>query len=111
MYQPKSDVYKKLSSLGYSCTQGSQAVLNETPAITFRIGDNTPRYDLDKEITAQDIEVIVDVFADDSVTLSRITSEVEAAMREIDYLLTFSTDVPSPEGALFHANCRFRAVK
>lgn len=111
MYNVKPEIYEKLKSLGYSCSQGSQSVFNKTPAITFRIGNNTPRYVLGNKISVQDVEVIVDIYADDSVTLSRIASEVEAAMREIDYRLTYSADVPSPQGALYHANCRFAAIK
>jgi hypothetical protein len=111
MFNPKPEIYAKLSSLGYACVQGAQETFTETPAITFRLGDNSPRYTLDNQIAAQDVEVIVDVFADDSVTLSRIVGEVESAMREIFYRLSYQTDVPSPKGALYHANCRFAAIK
>ena len=111
MFSPKSEIFSKLKSLGYACSQGSQAVFNETPAITFRIGDNSPRYTLENEISVQDVEAIVDIFADESVIASGILTEVEKAMREIGYRLTYSADVPSPEGALHHTNCRFAAIK
>lgn len=113
MFNPKTEIFQALSaiSLDYTVMQGTQAEFNSTPAITYWIGDNSPEYDLSKAIAKQDIEVVVDVFADDSITVSRIVGEVEAAMREIDYLLTTSTDVPNPEGALYHANLRFSAVK
>ncbi len=111
MYNPKPTIYAVLSALGYACMQTSQNVFSEVPAITFDISDNAPDYDLDVNITAQKVIVTVDVWADDSVTTSSIAAEVEAAMREIDYLLTSSLDVPAPEGCLFHYQLRFSGTK
>lgn len=111
LFNPKKEIYSVLNSLGYSCTQGSQAVFNSVPAVTFRIGDNVPQYDLDKEILGSNIEVVVDVFANDSVKASSVAKEVEIAMRSIDYLLTYLADVPSPEGSLYHINMRFDGIK
>lgn len=112
MYTPKTQIYTKLKALGYYCHQGAQAVFadNEVPAITFRVDNNSVNLDLDNEIASQDIDVVVDIWADDSVTASRILSETEGAMRELGYRLTYSADVPSPEGCLFHINCRFVTV-
>ena len=111
MFQPKEEVYKALKSLGYSCQQWTQAIFTKVPAITFYVGENSPEYTLSNEIAKQDIEIVIDIFANKSTDLSRILSEVEAKMRTINYRLTYVIDVPSPEGALFHTNCRFRAVK
>lgn len=111
MYNPKKEIYQILSSLGYACSQGNQATFKEVPAITFTIGSNQPRYDLSKAVTASDIEVVVDVWANESVTTSRIASEAEAAMREHDYLLSFSSDIPAPEGCLHHYQMRFGGIK
>ena len=112
MFTPKSQIYQKLQSLNYYCHQGAQATFadNEVPAITFRIDNNSVNLDLDNEIASQDIEVVIDIWSDDSVTASRILSEVEGDMRELGYRLTYSADVPSPEGCLFHINCRFVTV-
>lgn len=111
MYNPKTEVYNALKALGYACSQGNQAVFNKVPAITFTVSDNTPRYDLDSDVSASDITVTVDVWGDDSVTVSRIASEAEAAMRKINYLLTNSLDAPAPEGCLHHYQLRFSGVK
>ena len=111
LYNPKKEVYTALKALGYSCIQGSQAVFNNVPAITFNIGDNVPTYDLEKDIAKFDVEMNVDVWADDSVTASRVAKEVEMAMRGIDYLLTYLADIPSPEGALYHIAMRYDAIK
>lgn len=112
MFIPKAQLQKILSSLGYYCHQGAQASFadKEIPAITFRVDNNSANLDLDNRITSQDISVVVDIWADDSVTSSRILSEVEEVMRAEGYRLTYSADVPQPKGCLFHINCRFITV-
>ena len=112
-FNPKPEIFAKLNSLGYSCKQGFQETFlkTEVPAITFTIGDKSARSELDGTPSAYDIEAIVDIWANDSVTASRIAGEVEAAMLDIEYLLTYSADVAAPEGCLNHMNLRFSAVK
>lgn len=112
MFTPKVQLQKALSSLGYYCHQGAQASFadNEIPAITFRIDNNSVNLDLDNQIASQDINVVVDVWADDSITASKILSEAEEVMRVNGYHLTYSADVPQPKGCLFHINCRFITV-
>lgn len=113
MYTPKTEVYNTLKALGYHCLQGSQATFNdgEVPAITFRIGSQSAELDHDLAIGAESVEMIVDIWADDSVTATRILSEVVDAMREIHYRLTYSADVPAPTGALFHTTARFTTIR
>ena len=111
MFMPKKEVYNALKALGYSCSQGSQPVFNKTPAITFYISDNAPTYDLDKYIVGQEVEITVDIWADDSVTTTNVAKQAEVAMREIDYLLTYQADIPRPEGALYHIQMRFVGIK
>lgn len=112
MFTPKTQIQKTLSELGYYCHQGAQASFadNEVPAITFRVDNNSVNLDLDNQIVSQDINVVVDIWADDSITASRILSEVEEAMRLNGYQMTYSADVPQPKGCLFHINCRFITV-
>lgn len=111
MHLPKQEIYQALNTLGYTTVQGAQSVFNEAPAITFRIADNSTNLDLDNEIASQDIVAVVDIFADDSPTASGILSQAEAKMRSIGYRLSYSADVPSPEGALYHINSRFEAIR
>lgn len=111
MVSIKSEVFTALNSLGYDCRQGGQAVFTKTPAITFRIGNHSIDTTLDYSRGREDIEVIVDIFADKSPQVSAVFNQVEEKMRGIGYRLTYSTDVASPEGALFHYNCRFSTVK
>jgi len=127
MYQPKEDIYGALSSLGYYTVQGAQANFvdnpqtgeKQIPAITFRIDDQNLDVDLDNDIAGERVTAVVDIFTDNETDESghavksasklgeEILSQVEEAMRGIGYRLTFSTDVPSPPGALSHKNCRF----
>ena len=112
MFTPKAQIQKILSGLGYYCHQGAQASFadNEIPAITFRVDNNSVNLDLDNQIARQDINVVGDIWADDSITASRILSEVEELMRLNGYQMTYSADVPQPKGCLFHINCRFITV-
>lgn len=112
MFNPKTEVYKALSELGYKVVQGSQAVFNETPCITFTVHNNSVNLDLDNRIVSQDVIIGVDIWADDSKTTSAILAEVEAKMRSIFYQMTSSLDVPNPADlSLFHIACSFRATK
>lgn len=109
MYLPKSDIYNSLKSLNYYVSQSQPSTFNELPAITFSVGNNSINYDLDNNVGTQDIEVIVDIWAEDSVTASKVLSEVEQTMRLQNYRMSFSNDIPNT-GNLYHINCRFQKV-
>ena len=106
MYLPKSDVYQSLKTLGYYVSQTKPAVFTDTPAITFSVGNNAVSADLDGNISAQEIEVLLDIWADDSVTASTVLAQVEELMRSNLYIMSFSNDVPNA-GNLHHITCRF----
>lgn len=109
MYLPKSDVYNSLKTLNYYVSQTQPTEFNDLPAITFRVGDNSVNLDLDNTIISQDIEIVIDIWAEDSVTASTVLSQVEGKMREINYKMSFSSDVPNI-GNLYHINCRFTTI-
>ena len=106
MYLPKSDVYNSLKKLNYYVSQTQPAQFNDLPAVIFRLNNNAANYDLDNTILSQDIEVQIDIWAEDSVTASNVLSEVEEIMRSNLYNLSFSNDVPNI-GNLFHIVSRF----
>jgi hypothetical protein len=106
MYLPKSDVYNDLKSLNYYTAQKQPATFSKLPAIIFNVGNNSISTDLDNTIIAQDIEIQIDIWAEDSVTASNVLSEVEELMRSKLYILSFSNDVPNI-GNLYHIVCRF----
>ena len=109
MYLPKSDVYNSLKTLNYYVSQTQPPTFDELPAIIFRVGDNSVNLDLDNTIISQDIEIIIDIWAEDSVTASNVLSQVEEVMRQIGYKMSYSSDVPNI-GNLFHINNRFTTI-
>lgn len=106
MYLPKSDIYKSLKQLNYYVSQTQPATFNDLPAIIFSVGNNALNYDLDNNIISQDLEIQIDIWAEDSVTASKVLSQVEEIMRLNLYKMSFSNDVPN-NGNLFHIVNRF----
>lgn len=106
MYLPKSDIYNSLKQLNYYVSQTQPSEFTELPAIIFSVGNNSINTDLDNNILSQDIEIIVDIWAEDSVTASKVLSQVENVMRINLYNMSFSSDIPN-SGNLYHINNRF----
>lgn len=109
MYLPKTDIYNSLKKLNYYVSQTQPNTFNELPAIIFRVGNNSINTDLDNNILSQDLEVQIDVWAEDSVTASTVLSQVEETMRSNLYNMTYSNDVPNI-GNLYHIVSRFTKV-
>lgn len=109
MYLPKKDVYDSLKELGYYVSQTQPPTFNELPAIIFSVGSNTINTDLDNNILSQDLEVVIDIWAEDSVTASNVLSQVEEKMRLNLYNMSFSNDVPNI-GNLYHIATRFTKI-
>ena len=106
MYLPKTDVYNSLKALPYFVAQTKPAVFTELPAVIFTVGNNAITTALDGAILSQDIEIQVDIWAEDSVTASTVLSQVEEIMRSNQYIMSFSNDVPNA-GNLYHVVNRF----
>ena len=106
MYLPKTDVYNSLKALPYHVSQTQPAIFTDLPAIIFSVGNNAVSTDLDGEISSQDIEIKIDIWAGDSVTASTVLSQVEELMRSNLYIMSFSNDVPNADN-LYHIVCRF----
>lgn len=106
MYLPKSDIYNSLKTLNYYVSQTQPAQFNDLPAIIFKVGDNSINLDLDNNISSQDLEIQIDIWAEDSVTASTVLSQVEETMRSNLYKMSFSNDVPNI-GNLYHIVSRF----
>lgn len=109
MYLPKSDVYNSLKQLNYYVSQTQPATFNELPAIIFSVGNNALDYDLDNNIISQDLEIVIDIWAEDSVTASKLLSQVEEIMRKNLYKMSYSNDVPN-NGNLYHILSRFTKI-
>ncbi len=106
MYLPKTDLFNSLKTLNYFVSQTQPPVFNDLPAIIFSVGNNAVSTDLDGEITSQDIEIKIDIWAEDSVTASTVLSQVEELMRSNLYIMSFSNDVPNVSN-LYHIVSRF----
>lgn len=109
MYLPKTDVYNSLKALPYYVSQKKPAVFTDLPAVTFGVGNNAISTDLDGDISSQDIEITLDIWAEDSVTASTVLSEVEEIMRSNNYIMSFSNDVPNISN-VHHIACRFAKI-
>lgn len=109
MYLPKKDIYNSLKTLDCYVSQTQPSTFNELPAVIFNVGNNTVDVDLDNNIISQTIEIIIDIWAEDSVTASNVLSQVEEIMRKNQYTMTSSNDVPNT-GNLFHINSRFTTI-
>lgn len=109
MYLPKSDIYKSLKKLNYYVSQTQPSTFNNLPAIIFKVGNNSINPDLDNQILSQDLEIIIDIWADDSVMASKVLSQVEKVMRLNLYNMSYSNDVPN-SGNLFHIYNRFTKI-
>ena len=106
MYLPKADVYDSLKTLPYYVAQTHPAIFTDLPAIIFSVGNNAISTDLNGDIAKQDIEITLDIWAEDSVTASTVLSQVEEKMRSNLYIMSFSNDVPNVSN-LKHIACRF----
>ena len=106
MYLPKADVYSSLKTLGCYVSQIQPAVFTDLPAVVFSVGNNAVSVELDGAISNQDIEISIDIWAEDSVSASTLLSRVEELMRSNQYIMSFSNDVPNA-GNLHHIACRF----
>lgn len=111
MYLPKTDIYNNLKTINdnYYVAQYQPPTFNTLPAIIFRVGSNTINTDLDNTIASQDIEIILDIYANDSITASNVLSEVENTLRNMEYRMTYSSDIPNI-GNLHHINARFYTI-
>lgn len=110
MYLPKSDVYESLKTLGYYVSQTQPSIFNDLPAIIFSVGNNVIDYDLDNNILSQKLEIIIDIWAEDSVTASNVLSKVENVMRQNLYAMSYSSDIPNT-GNLYHIYTRFNKTQ
>jgi hypothetical protein len=107
VYLPKPIVYSALNSIpNVSVLQGSQKTVVNLPAITFYVTDNDTELNLENEITAQFVQVTVDIWAKNSEIADSLLEQAETKMRALGYRLSFCIDVPDPNN-ICHINTRF----
>lgn len=109
MVEPKADIYSILSSIsGAVAYQSRPGIVKELPCFIFYVWDNVPVYSLDKQIGYQDIDVVIDIFADTSKESGTLLNTLEAEMLENNYRLVSCTDIPDDN--LSHITTRFNLV-
>lgn len=113
MIIPKQEVYEILQELDANVHQSKPEVVSEFPVIVFSMVDNSVTMSLDKNIGTQYIEFTVDIYTNGtgaSLEASSLLSQAEALLREANYGLVYSADVPDPEENVVHISTRFNLV-
>jgi predicted RNase H-like nuclease len=99
IHEPKKEIFDKLSEIDNVVVYQTRPNIIETfPCVTFKVLSNVPMYSLTKNIEQQGITVQVDIWASNSNETSAILKLVERKMSEINYLLTFNTDIEDEDG-------------
>lgn len=110
IYEPKKDIYTILSAMdGVTVYQSRPEVIKNLPSITFYVGSNVPEYLLEKDIGLQEIEIVIDIFAETSKESGALLAALEEIMLENDYRLVFNMDMP--EDDLHHITTRFNLIR
>ena len=107
IYEPKADLYAALTTLGYPVMQSSESDFSELPCITFYITGNDASYTLDNQIASQTVEVVIDIWSENTEDISQIFKDLEVLMRSNFYKLNYSSDVPNIDNNVHHMTTRF----
>lgn len=106
MEEKRKLIYDTLKLAGYLIYQERPETIEVFPCITFYISSNIPSVSLIKEVLIQHVEVVVDIWAVDSATTGAMLREIEAKMRNVNFILTFNTDILDDDG-YSHLSTRF----
>lgn len=110
----KQEVYnllKEIAPQGVTVRQSSQGVDSILPALTFSALNIANNRDLDGEIISRDVSVQIDVWADNSPQASSLEAIVEEAMRQADWGMSGSQDVPDSNPKVYHKMLTFDTIK
>ncbi len=107
MDDKRTQVYNIISSLdGVNVYADRPEVLEDFPTVTYVFDDDTPLYDLDKNIYKQDTIVVIDIYTEDPISGDAITKELIERLKFINCLCKFKHDVSDPSG-IHHITTRF----
>lgn len=98
--EPSKLIYDTLKAIsGVTVYQNRPEILpeNQMPIVLFSVVGNSPLYTLQKDVANQKYEVNVEIYAKDSVETTSALKQVESAMRNIDFLMSGSINIPDPE--------------
>jgi hypothetical protein len=117
--EPKKSIYDILKTIVSITLDGEtldvkvrqerpdEVIDDDLRMITFRVSDNSANYDLSSDLYKQDIEITVDLWALSSRETTEMLEAVEQKMRDENYLLETSFDIPDPKG-YSHIVCVFK---
>ncbi len=111
MYNPRPDVVAWLQEAGINVTKQSQNVFNELPIVTYYVIGQSNTNTLDREIGSTKVAIQIDIYSDEGPQGSALLQQIEAALRQKNYELKFSSDVPNPDETLNHITARFEMNK
>lgn len=121
MYLPKESLFNLLNTLKKSDTnptgidglkvyQTFPDVFESLPTITFSVNNNMVEQDLSKNILYQDITFTIDIWGDTSSQCSDVLDKMESLLRDNNYKLTYSADVPNTDKNVRHIANRFTLI-
>ena len=114
MSSVKEEVYNLLKAIapqGVTVRQSSQGVDSVLPALTFSALNIANTRDLDGTIISRDVSVQIDVWGNSSPETSDLESLVEEAMRQAEWGMSGSQDVPDSNPKVYHKMLTFDTIK
>lgn len=110
MQNPKTEVYSLLSTLGYTVSQPSTNEFTTFPVVTYAItNDAADVIDMDNNMLSQNVVATIDIWTTTSIEGSSILARIEQLLRENNYTLDWSSDIPNPN-AIYHTQARFKKI-
>ncbi len=107
MYNPRPDVVEWLEAAGINIVKQSQNVFNELPVVTYYLGNQANQLSLDRKIVNSKIAIQIDVWTDTSPEGSDLLIQIESILRQHNYNLAFSSDLPNIDDEVNHITARF----
>ena len=111
MINPRTEIKNLLDTLGYPVYKSTQNVFQTLPALTYYIADSHVELTLDKQIAYQFTDVWISIWSEDGIEASSILGSMEELLRENNYKLTFSADVPNTDKGLVHISTWFNKTE
>ena len=105
------DLLKQVAPTGVTVRQSSQGVDSVIPALTFSALNVANTRDLDGNIIKRNASVQIDVWASTSPEASNLEALVEEAMRQADWGMSGSQDVPDSNPKVYHKMLTFDTIK
>lgn len=100
-------IQTKLETVADAVYQSMPEQMEVIPCVTWRMGNNVPVYLLDKTISHQDHEIVLDIWANNDTEAEALLASVTDALLDLNYRLTFNSDVPNPDSSIFHITTQF----